>query len=370
MLTIVKIVLLAVIACLLITIHGLYLKQKYKQTSDKNRNMLSWHKPDNNLSNAITHNIQTMSYPDATQLRIIVLTMNRKESLERLLKSLHISEYGHDIVNIDIWIDVAQNNSTVDLDVLELCNKLIWKHGSKAIHVHNQNAGLREQWLKTWNMSLNGNLTETTNEIALILEDDIEISPVFWHWLKIAHKKYGHSTDVAGFALQRDPATLAFPQRQLVPIGSAFMYNFVGSWGFSPTARHWTRFSTWASEFIRNEANVKPYVPGTVFTSWYKQFEKKGRCPGKNCMWTILHAKYCSLHHDRYSVYVNLPYRQALSINHREIGIHYTKEMKTYNSNKDILCRNKTAWIFEDKLLRFDIRGQYESLNASNYRKK
>jgi hypothetical protein len=55
----------------------------------------------------------------------------------------------------------------------------------------------------------------------------------------------------------------------------------------------------------------------------YKVFEKQGQCPGKRCMWTMLHIKYCDSHPDRMVVYSRLPDRQTLAANYQENGLHY-----------------------------------------------
>ena len=109
--------------------------------------------------------------------------------------------------------------------------------------------------------------------------------------------------------------------------GTNFLYSLVGSWGFSPKPQHWIQFTSWARKFILNERMTKPYVDGIVTTSWYKSFEGKGRCPGKNCMWTQLHIKYTALFLDKYTVYAKCPNGLSLASNHREAGLHYSKKV-------------------------------------------
>lgn len=282
----------------------------------------------------------------APRLRIIVLTLNRPESLRRLLTSLQGVDYDGDCVEVDIWVDIQIHTSFVVGGILEVVQGFEFVHGTMTVHQRKFPAGLREQWLYTWNLSTPGGLTEKTAEIPLILEDDLEVSPGAWRWLRAAHSMYASREDIAGFALQRDPGTLHFAARHKVGLGDAYLFAFVGSWGYSPTARHWIRFSDWALEFMKTEDKVKPYVRGTIFSDWYKEFERQGRCPGKNCMWTILHLKYTSSHVDQYSVYVNLHHSEALAINHREKGVHYKRKEK----NPHVLSlTNISEWHFQDK---------------------
>ena len=185
------------------------------------------------------------------------------------------------------------------------------------------------QWLDSWNLSVSGGLRPNISERVLFCEDDIEVSPYFWRWLKTGHTVYANRSDIAGFTLQRAALCLracADLKGGPVPDGTNFLYALVGSWGFSPTPSHWIRFTHWARSFMRHERTSKPYVDGIVTTSWYKAFENKGRCPGKNCMWTQLHIKYTTKFPDRYTVYAKCPIGQSLASNHREAGLHYAQK--------------------------------------------
>ena len=282
------------------------------------------------------------SHRGKPRLRLIVLTMNRSSSLQRLLDSLlsagtsflslssvfiqlNHADYAGDRADLDLWIDAV--GAKVNRSVVDVAKQLSWPFGKLTVHIRNKNAGLRAQWLESWARSTR--LGWRTREIPLILEDDVEVSRHFWRWLKAAHAAYGKRPDVAGFSLQRAALCAA----ESCGIGGLdwirktpgpFMYMLVGSWGFSPTLRHWRRFTRWAAAF--EGSGEKPYVAGLVTTRWYKSFEGDGRCPGKNCMWTALHVKYATLHRDRYTVYVQSGRkRAALAVNHQERGVHYDR---------------------------------------------
>jgi hypothetical protein len=135
-------------------------------------------------------------------LRIIVLAYDRTETLQRLLESLGKAQYGNDKVDLDIWIDKPESGP-IHQDVYDIADQFQWRFGLKQVHRREYNVGLAHQWLQSWNDSIPGGLKETTTEKALILEDDLEVSPYFWTWLKAAHVKYGNRPDVAGFTLQR-----------------------------------------------------------------------------------------------------------------------------------------------------------------------
>ena len=131
-------------------------------------------------------------------LRIMVLTYNRVASLKRLLDSLCSAEYDGFRVDLDIWIDKSSKVDSVhDADVLLVSAAVDWPFGIKTVHPQPTHAGLIAQWIDTWQP------TASTKEMCVFLEDDLEVSPYFFKWLKAAHEAYAHRPDVSGFTLQR-----------------------------------------------------------------------------------------------------------------------------------------------------------------------
>ena len=131
------------------------------------------------------------------------MTMNRDRSLARLLNSLMHAHYDANQVNLHIWIDVESDNATPDSLIMQTCSQVNWIHGNKEVHVHHKKAGLRGQWLDTWKMSVSDEELQKKKSIIVLLEDDVEVSPFFWRWLKLGHEAYAHRVDIAGFSLGR-----------------------------------------------------------------------------------------------------------------------------------------------------------------------
>lgn len=274
----------------------------------------------------------TASWP---HLRAVVMTGGtRIASLNRLLRSLVEADSMGDRIDVDVWIDVPDHDrsSQAHRDRLALAHDIralrsngTYTHGHVRTFVWSQPAGLRKQWLETWDRSSPCGLGAWTPEIGLILEDDLELSPFFWRWLKAAHAAYGKDPRVAGFTLQR--ASLCAKKCDDLGGGpyhspAAFYYPLVGSWGYSPTVRHWIRFRHWYSHYTR--LKNKPYVEGLTPTEWYRSFEKAGTANRR--MWTMHHIKYADTHQDRYTVYVKCPDNKTLAQNHLEAGINYAKK--------------------------------------------
>jgi hypothetical protein len=265
-------------------------------------------------------------------LRAIVMTGGtRVASLNRLLRSLIDADSMGDRIDIDVWIDVPNSDHSsaeylereaIAKDVRALKTNGTYTHGEVRAFVWGSPSGLRKQWLETWDRSTPCGMGEWTSEVGLILEDDLELSPHFWRWLKGAHAAYGKDPRVAGFTLQR--ASLCAKMCDDLLGGpkqspAAFFYPLVGSWGYSPTVAHWIRFRKWYYDFIQTAE--KPYVDGLKPTEWYRSFEKAGTAGTR--MWTMHHIKYADTHEDKYTVYVKCPNNRTLSQNHLEAGINY-----------------------------------------------
>ena len=262
---------------------------------------------------------------------LVVMTMDRYASLARLLQSLAAAFYDAHVVDLHIWIDVIEDGARADARVLRLCQDFVWVHGEKRVHIHAKKAGLRGQWLETWRPSLSDAVWRARTPVLVLLEDDVEVSPFYWRWLYLGHQAYAHRLDITGFSLGRlnqCPKFCSSLNGGAVPDDTNFLHPWTGSTGFSPTLRHWTNFTAWALEFQTREHVEKPYVPGTRPTQWYQQFEKQGRCPGRNCMWSQLHHYYTMRAPDRNTVRAKCAGGLALAINHQERGLHYSAKLK------------------------------------------
>lgn len=250
--------------------------------------------------------------------RLIVITMDRDHSLKRLLNSLEKANYGEDHVNLDIWIDRA-DDKPINSQVLQTSRDLDWKYGTKSIHKRAKNAGLYQQWIYTWN------ITAETTEFAVILEDDLEVSVSFYQWLRNARATYAQDPDVGAFTLQR--STLRPRQIRGVASGSLripdnhhlFKYKLLGTWGFAPQRDIWVEFRKWFEE--KRTSGEKPYVKNLITTEWYKSQEKDGFAP---TMWSQWWIKFVD-EKGYFTVTPHLPNGTTLASNWREKGLHYSK---------------------------------------------
>jgi hypothetical protein len=194
------------------------------------------------------------------------------------------------------------------------------------VHYQTRNTGISGQWVDTWRPK------ENTSEIALILEDDISISPYAYKWLKTVARKYEKEPNVAGYSLQME--NIKFFAGAMSPMKGpknhqVFLYPVLGTWGFAPHPHSWREFQDWLRVMRphRNKSTdrIKPYVDGILPTHWYKQFEEAETSEN---MWEMWHIKYCELY-KKFTVYSNLlyftdNYKTLLSTNRMEAGLHFS----------------------------------------------
>ncbi len=71
--------------------------------------------------------------------------------------------------------------------------------GSVTARVFPENRGLRAAWLEAWRPAAG----QAQQERAIIVEDDLELAPQWFAWLRQAWAAYGDRQDLAGVALSR-----------------------------------------------------------------------------------------------------------------------------------------------------------------------
>lgn len=269
---------------------------------------------------------QVQGFADPSpDLRVIIMTMDRRESFLRLWRSLERANYLGDRIDVDVWVDRNSTDHVADPEFLREITQLPWENGNKRVHLWRRNAGIRRQWIDTWILSVGGSTEKQLRERAVILEDDLSVSPFFYKWLKLAHEAYVDNKEVVAYTLTRAslcPAHCGELHGGPGPEDTAtqFLSPLVGSWGLAPKASHWIAFRKWYhEEAIRRD--IRPYVEGLITTDWYKMFEGEHR---ERSMWTAFHVKYVDLHlGEMYVLYVKAPKSTTLASNHKEKGLHY-----------------------------------------------
>lgn len=255
---------------------------------------------------------------NSTVFEVIIITHNRPHSLQRCMKSAEQAFYDRNIIRLSIWIDRFARDRTFNEEVVEIANKFRWSHGEKVVHLWDRNVGLYGQWIDTF-------VPTFDDQRAIILEDDLELSPYYYIWLKGAAASYGKRGDIFGYTLQR--AKLRADQRELgkrhIRIGQSekvFLYYLVGSWGYAPEPKNWNGFRKWFHTHVCDK-EFKPYVDGLIPSRWFRGQEKR------KTMWTMWHIRYAD-EHKLYTVYANLDKNKTLAANWQELGLHFSNKSK------------------------------------------
>ena len=262
---------------------------------------------------------------DIADFTIVVLTMNRLESLKRLLASLSVAHYEEDRIDLVIRIDRHEHEQQLNGGIIDYLEKggdhgggssFQWPHGHLLVTLSDTQRGLAGSWFDAWTPSSE----EQRQRHFIILEDDIEVSPHWYYWVSNAWKTYRanshyyHDT-IAGISLQRQTLIPQTPSKtqEIVNNHEPFLYKLVGSIGFSPHPQQWTQFLHWIHREGGLEADVS--TPGLITSDWWNALDK-------GTMWTQHFIYFCE-ERGLYTLYINLPNMTTLGSHMREKGEHF-----------------------------------------------
>lgn len=226
---------------------------------------------------------------------VVVAAYNRDTALERLLGSLQRARY-LDPVKLIISVDGGGPP-----EVVNVAERFVWVHGEKEVIVQKKNMGLRQHILFC------GGLTSLYDGIVL-LEDDLYVSPWFYHYAASAALQYRESREVCGIALYAPHLNESgqFPFCPLEDGADVFFMQLACSWGQLWTTSQWAEFASWYVENAESSLENDPVLPCVVrrwpAASWKKYF-----------------IKYM-IEKDKYFVYP----RKSLSTNFGDMGAHHS----------------------------------------------
>lgn len=121
-----------------------------------------------------------LAFPDwhKPQLEISVITDDRPVSLTRLLASLSAAYFFGDAVALRINVEQTAGPQT-----LQLIHGFEWPYGPVFVHRRVIHGGLLPAVVESW-------YPRSDNAYGLMLEDDVELSPLFYAWVKMALLHY------------------------------------------------------------------------------------------------------------------------------------------------------------------------------------
>lgn len=287
------------------------------------------------------------NHPASQDFHIVIkiLAFKRSTSLLRLWNSLLAADFaGRSDVDVEILIDAPRSPSEkndVD-DVTRVAKSFQWPFGDLKVTERQRNLGISGQWREAWTPSGN-------SEFAFILEDDLEVSPLFFKWASAAistyydsfqreaHesllavfqtndfkarleayvKKYAGMPVLFGVCLQRqhvDP--LRYPRK--LKIENAYLpylYSLIGTWGPLLFPLPWLAFRKWWEVHLQQPTDYVPFIDGSITNEFFKAN------PRIWSPWNLRFAYGTGLKF----LYPNLPGKLSLVTNFREAGENYVQ---------------------------------------------
>jgi len=127
--------------------------------------------------------IEALKYWNTIKIQIQVITQDRPDSLARLIRSLKSSYYFGDEIHLTINMDRGADPVTK-----EYCHTLEWPFGQKNLRHRIAQGGLMAAVVESYYPS-------DDNDYAVMLEDDVELSPYYYIWTKYNILKYRYGPD-------------------------------------------------------------------------------------------------------------------------------------------------------------------------------
>jgi hypothetical protein len=109
---------------------------------------------------------------------ISVITKDRPRSLARLLSSLSGAKFFGDTLTFRINLE-----QTADIETMRLIENFQWSHGITVVHHRIIHGGLLPAVVESW-------YPHSNDSYGLLLEDDVELSPMFYAWIKMTILRY------------------------------------------------------------------------------------------------------------------------------------------------------------------------------------
>ncbi|KAI0792145.1 hypothetical protein C8Q75DRAFT_622338 [Abortiporus biennis] len=268
------------------------------------------------------------------KIDISIITKDRPLSLKRLLYSLSTSLFfgdKHTLINIRINLEQTSDEETRSIvdDFISNWTQPSSTHGHHNVFIHRRviHGGLLPAVVESW-------YPTTNHSYGLLLEDDVELSPLFYAWLKMTLLKYRYGGD------QKDPHLFGISLYQLKNLelrpegrhrfnsystfssqsvqyaqNTPFLSQIPCSWGALYFPEQWKEFHDFLAFRLSILSEQNNYfdantiiAPGLRSNKWLQSWKK-----------FFIEMTYLKGY---MMLYPNYPRYTSLSTNHLEIGSH------------------------------------------------
>lgn len=272
---------------------------------------------------------QALQHWNTPIFEMSVITKNRPTSLKRLVESLRNMHYFGDKAHLTISVEQNADNVTRDyVDGIE------WDLGTLTKRHRLRRGGLIIAVTESW-------YPMSDHHYGVLLEDDIELSPYAYAWMKYSILKYRYGPDkniarrLYGISLYNMRAIEMFLEgrRQFAAekvlagtkhhTRSPYIHQTPCSWGAVYFPEHWREFHHYINGRLsglelNDHFDVK--IPGAKSNSWKKSWKR-----------FLIELAYFRGY---VMLYPNYPDFISLSTNHFESGAHVNDAKKQKQLNK------------------------------------
>lgn len=206
---------------------------------------------------------------------VVIPAYRRHDALRRLLRSVNEADYPDAGCTLIISLEGGAEE-----EVIRVAEDFEFQHGDKEIVRHSDKLGLKAHIYECAGYS------QKYGSI-IVLEEDLVVSPAYYHFAVRALQAYQNSESVAGISLyaQRFNETAQLPFEPMPSYFAGYFMKLACSWGQAWTAEQWEAYQKWARENpvplqiddIRIPKNIREWPA----ESWKREFNcyllQKGR---------------------------------------------------------------------------------------------
>ncbi|KPV72684.1 uncharacterized protein RHOBADRAFT_50273 [Rhodotorula graminis WP1] len=261
--------------------------------------------------------LEALRHFHTPRIDLSVVTNDRPVSLHRLLSSLQTAHYFGDDVSLSVNLE-----QTADRLTHRLVDDMRWPHGTFSLRHRILLGGLMPAIVESWYPTSN-------DTYGVLLEDDVEVSPLYYAWLKFSILQYRYtlagrraSSRMFGVSLYQqknielrpegrqpfDPHKL-FEGLSLHPT-TPYLSQIPCSWGAAYFPEHWREFHSYLALRLSELALPisEPLVPAIRSNKWPRSWKKY--------FIELVYLRGYTM------LYPNYPEFESLSTNHLEKGTH------------------------------------------------
>ncbi|KAG7019279.1 hypothetical protein SDJN02_18239, partial [Cucurbita argyrosperma subsp. argyrosperma] len=270
--------------------------------------------------------LRSTALPNWNKMRISIniITQNRAGSLTRLLKSLKDAYYLGDEIPISFNMD-----SKVDEETIKLVSSFEWPHGPKSLRRRIIQGGLIRAVSESW-------YPASDDDYGLLLEDDIEVSPYYYLWIKYALLAYHYDPQISlpelsSISLYTPRLVEVVKERpkwnateffKRIHPNTPYLHQLPCSWGAVFFPKHWREFYVYMNTRFTENAKENPVqIPKSRTNGWQASWKK-----------FLIDMMYLRGY---VSLYPNFPNQASFSTNHMEPGAHISAKDNIVKHKKE-----------------------------------